>query len=86
MGQNTKTECGIQVSQFPFLYSHPNAIFLALDVLVRHFGVQHEVTGWCSSVPFPSFCFFSPSLKYIFKKEYEWNILWEISKDCYLFQ
>lgn len=84
MAQNTRTECGIQVSQLLFLYSHPNAIFLALDILVRLFGAQHEITVSCSSVPFPSPCSFPPSVKYILRKDHKWNILWEISTDCYL--
>lgn len=46
-GQNTRTESVIQVSQLLFLYSQHNSIFLAQDVLVRHFGVQDGITVCC---------------------------------------
>lgn len=40
-------------------------------------------TGVLWFLPSPSAPSLPLSLKYILKKDYEWNILWEISTDCY---
>lgn len=83
--QNTRTEILIQVSLLLFLYSHHDSIFLAQNVLLKHFGIQNwsQCVGfWFLSLP-PA-----PHLHFpgIFWRKAAWNILQEISRDSYLCQ
>lgn len=49
-------------------------------ILVSNVRSQTGVLWFLPSPPAPSLPL---SLKYILKKDYEWNISWEISTDCY---